>query len=129
VRERFPTELRTLRNRHVNAALVVMVDADRATVEQRCAALDAACTEVGVETRESAERVAVFVPRRNIETWIAYLGGRNVNEDDRYPRLHRERDCDAGVRALWEMCTQQRLREPAPPSLQTACKEYDQRRR
>jgi hypothetical protein len=71
-----------------------------------------------------AKRVAVFIPARNIETWLAYLDGQVVNENDAYPRLERERDCQHHVRRLYEMCQQGVLRQPAPQSLAAACVEY-----
>ncbi len=87
VRERFPRELQALRRRHVAAILAAMVDADRSTVEERIAAFDAACSQTGVPPRRPDEPVAIFVPRRSIETWIAYLSGRDVNESQAYPKL------------------------------------------
>lgn len=127
VRERFPEELRALRRTQVSALLVAMVDADREPVEKRLADFDAACRQSGVGPRTASEPVAVFVPRRNVETWIAYLDGKSVNEGDVYPKLPRERDCASAVRALKAMCDARALREPAPASLQLACIEYDAR--
>lgn len=127
VRTRFPEELRQLRQRHVAATLLVMVDADRSTVAARLDALTETCTQSGVDARRDDDPVAVFVPRRNIETWIAYLGGEDVNERDAYPRLSRERDCAEPVGRLKEMCDTGELREPAPPSLVAACTEYEER--
>ena len=127
VRERFPRELQTLRRRHVAAKLAAMVDADRSTVEERMEAFDAACSQNGVPPRRSEEPVAILVPRRNIETWIAYLSGRDVNEDQVYPKLSRERECAEPVRKLKAMCDAGELRIPAPPSLEVACTEYQTR--
>ena len=124
VRERFPEELKALRRSHVAAVLVVMVDADRSTVQGRIEAFDAVCGHAGVPVRGATEPVAVFVPRRSIETWIAYLAGDSVNERDAYPKLARERECKEAVRILKSMCDGGELREPAPPSLVAACTEY-----
>ena len=70
------------------------------------------------------DRVVLTVPRRNIETWLAYLAGATVNETDSYPRLNRPSDCKPHVRALADMCTTGELRVPAPPSLVAACDEF-----
>ena len=129
VRARFAKELAYYRSRQhrVEQALVVVIDADRRKVAARIAQVEDAATEGGQERRRADDRVAIFVPARNIETWLAYLGGQTVNEDDTYPRLQRERDCQRHVERLYRMCQQGALREPAPPSLEAACTEYRSR--
>lgn len=126
VRARFAKELAYYRARQhrVEQALVVVIDADRRTVAERVEQVDAAAADGGQDRRRPNERVAVFVPARNIETWLAYLDGQAVNEDDTYPRLERERDCQQHVERLYQMCQQGALRAPAPPSLEAACSEY-----
>jgi hypothetical protein len=89
--------------------------------------IEDAAVQCGQDRRRPGERVAIFVPARNIETWLAYLGGQTVNENDTYPRLERERDCQRYVERLYEMCQQGALREPSPPSLEAACTEYRSR--
>jgi hypothetical protein len=129
VRVRFAKELAYYRSRQhrVGQALLVMIDADGRSVAERVGQVEEAAAEGGQERRRADERVAVFVPSRNIETWLAYLDGQNVNEDDRYHRLERERDCQLHVERLYLMCQEGALREPAPPSLETACHEYRSR--
>ena len=87
------------------------------------------CKQQEIPPREDTDPVVVVVPRRNIETWLAYLGGTSVNEVTVYPRLRRERDCDAHANRLYDMCRDERLAEPAPPSLREACDEYRKLRR
>lgn len=126
VRERFAKELAFYRARQhrVGQALVVVIDADDRTVAERVEQLDAAAANGGQQPRQSNERVAVFVPRRTIETWIAYLDGQSVNENATYRRLPRERDCQQHVERLYRMCQEGDLRAPVPPSLVAACSEY-----
>ena len=129
VRERYPIELRAIREER-NAYLIVVTDADSNSTETRRAQLEAECDRQGVPRRNDADPVLVIVPRRSIETWLAYLGGSNVNECDQYRKLARERDCVEHARRLYTMCHErQRLREPVPPSLQEACGEYRRLRR
>ena len=127
VREEFPKEIgayRRNRNR-VGCALVVMLDGDVGDVDARLTTLDEACNQASVAPRDNADRVAVFVPTWNIETWLAYLNGETVDENRKnYPRLPRERDCRSHVDSLVKMCREGRLREPSPPSLRSACQEY-----
>ena len=124
VREQYPRELKALRASTVNAALVVMIDADKTDPTKRLRQLDASCRESGIPPRKTHDRVVLTVPRRNIETWLAYLAGATVNETDSYPRLNRPSDCKPHVRALADMCTTGELRVPAPPSLVAACDEF-----
>lgn len=127
VREQFPTELKELRRCHVSVHLVAITDADRSTVAERKASFDETCRTKGVDPRSDDEPVALLVPRRNIETWIAYLGGENVDEDKAYPKLSRESKCAPAVERLTKMCRKGDLRKPAPPSLEDACEEYTAR--
>lgn len=129
VRERFARELAYYRSRRhrVGQALVVVVDADSLGAQERINQIENAAVEEGQEPREAGERVAIFVPKRNIETWIAYLGGETVDEDTRYPKLNRERQCQNHVERLFRMCEEGELRQPAPPSLEAACAEYRSR--
>lgn len=121
VRERYPHELQAIRQ-IPDACLIVVTDADVHSTESRRAQLDAECDKKGIPRRNEGDRVLVIVPRRNIETWLAYLAGDEVDEETRYPRLKREGDCDRHAEELFRMCHErQRLREPAPPSLREAC--------
>ena len=126
VRKRFPEELRKIRQRQrQRALLVVVIDADAGSTRDRHTQLEQQCREAGVERRMPEDPVIVAVPRRNIETWFEYLRGKPVDETMDYPRLHRESDCRPFADRLDDMChRQQRLDEPAPPSLRDVCEEY-----
>lgn len=122
VRDQFPAYLDAVRKR--GGILVTMIDGDNLSIEKRLRQLDEACRNQGVSPRKSTDKVVVFVPVRNIETWLAYLGGVAVNETDTYPKLRRESDCKPLVIELDKMCKAGELRSPSPPSLETACQEY-----
>lgn len=127
VRERFPKELSAYRsNRHrVAQGLIVILDGDAQGVAGRLGQLENVCQTQGIKPREKDEHVAIVVPTWNIETWLCYLSGTEVDEGNRnYPRLDRPRDCQQYVHRLHEMCQQGALRQPAPASLQIACEEY-----
>ena len=128
VREQYPEEVQFYRSRQyrVSQALIVLIDADE---RDRYRELSDALNTNSVPDRNDTERVAVFAPARNIETWLAYLAGQDVDEGERYSRLPRERACQQHVDTLVQMCDTGRLREPAPPSLQQACNEYGSRLR
>ena len=117
VREQYPQQLRASRAATVNVVLVVMIDGDTAGSVQRMRQLDESCRLSGIAPRTDADRVIVLVPERNIETWLAYLGGATVEETTDYPRLDRPSDCKTHVRVLTDMCDRSQLRQPAPQSL------------
>jgi hypothetical protein len=124
------TELSAYRsNRHrVAQGLVAVIDGDDKGVDARLKELANTCQAQSVTPRQNDDRVAVVVPTWNIETWLAYLSGSDVDEGkDDYPRLRRPRDCQPHVNVLYEMCQQDSLRQPSPPSLEAACTEYRSR--
>ena len=126
IRRRFPIELQELRKQHGNVSLVVLVDGDRYGLSERLTQLDTACDQERVPRRQANESVFVFVPTWSIETWLAYLDGQSVVEDEsNYPRLPRQKDCKHHVEKLVDMCRTGQLKEPAPPSLTAACVEYE----
>jgi hypothetical protein len=79
-----------------------------------------------LDRREADERICILVPKRNIETWIHALFGRDVNENERYPKLKREGDCQPAVEQLITY-----LREGLPdemiPSLRHGGRELNER--
>ena len=124
VRTRYPAALRAIRGRRRDY-LIVVTDADAGSTEARWAQLETECERQQIARRQDDDQVLVVVPRRNIETWLAYLGGTRVDEVTSYPRLRRERDCAAQANHLYAMRHEvQRLDEAAPPSLREACEEY-----
>jgi len=125
VRSRYAPEVRGLRSAaSVARALVVAIDADTAGVQERERQLTAALKDEGLRARKPGERILHIIPERNIETWLRYLQGNDVDTATAYPRLPRERDCAPLVTDLKAMCDSGALRKPAPPSLERACKEY-----
>ena len=105
--------------------MLAMTDADTHTVDERIRDCQGTCTAQGVAFREPTDQVAFAVPARNIESWIAYLQGREVDETTVYPRLPHESDCQDAVESLHAMCQAGALREPAPESLKHACGEFE----
>lgn len=124
VREQYPREVKAYRSKcnHVSISLVVLIDADTKTVTQRLNQLDSALEDDSQLKRLEDEKIAVFVPKRNIETWIHYLEVETFDEETPYPKLEKEGDCKPYVEKLVKQCYGG-LDENAPPSLQTACGE------
>ena len=119
-------ELKAYRSRSTRAAtcLIVSSDADDNTVVERIQTFRDMRAETGVAFRNEGEHVAFIIPRRNIETWLAYLRGEAVNEVEGYRKYGFESECRDQVVRLDEMCRQQKLEPQPPPSLETACIEF-----
>ena len=63
VRERYALEVKAHRSKnYLNICLIVVIDADKGTVAERIKQLDS----VLEEKRHYKEKIAIFVPRRNI---------------------------------------------------------------
>ena len=123
VRIRFPNELRAYRSKsnHLQNGLIVVVDADVREVNDRLRNFDAACDQNDIDPKQNAERVLFVVPKRNIETWLAYLRGETVDEATVYPRYGCESECRPDVDKLDQMCKAGELTGDPPPSLQRCC--------
>ena len=122
VRQHYPERVKKYRrdSHHVFVALVVMIDADAKSVEQRLRELERELVRVAPPGRQADERIAVLVPRRSIETWIRYLQGEEVNEEERYPHLERPGDCREAAGAMARLVERREAPADAPPSLRTA---------
>lgn len=129
VREKFAKELDIYRQRKARASsgLIVMIDADTNEVQSRINDFEEACNARQIPFRTEEDTVAIVVPKRNIETWIHYLNGTQVDEDTGYQKLPRERLCGPAVQELVRLCRSTGLSEDAPTSLLAACGEYQGR--
>ncbi|AFY48125.1 hypothetical protein Nos7524_2282 [Nostoc sp. PCC 7524] len=125
VRESYAAEVKAFRSKnYISGMLVVLIDADTKNVEDRLKQLNDALIKDLQKSRETDEAIAIFVPKRNIETWIHYLQGETVNEETVYAKFpHNESACKPDVENLADKCRQGSLDANAPPSLQAACGE------
>ncbi|MDY6782314.1 MAG: hypothetical protein SW833_07150 [Cyanobacteriota bacterium] len=127
VRTQYPVEVKAYRQNknRVSIGLVVLIDADKETSKQHFKELEDALENDSQQNRQSDEAIAIFVPKRNIETWIDYLRDyKNVNEEDEYLKFTKnEASCKPDVGKLAERCRSQDLPKNAPPSLKNACEE------
>jgi len=129
VKQRFPIELNIYRQRRQRAAsaMITMIDADTKSIQERIKELEDECTKKQISFRTSGESVGIAVPKRNIETWIHFLNGSIVNEEEVYQKLNRERDCSPAVKNLVQLCRTTGLSKDSPSSLLEACIEYNER--
>lgn len=128
IRNRYPDEVETYRQEsaRMQFGLLTAIDADKHAVQVRHQQLDNELDASDLEKRRRNEQICVLVPKRNIETWIYALFGREVNEKDAYPKLEKESECQPAVKQLVEY-----LRHDVPddliPSLRRGCQELDDR--
>ena len=125
VRENYPKEVKAFRS-HLHAQpdtrLVVMTDADVLTVTQLLRNLEETLVANHLSERRPNEPIGIFIPKRNIETWIYFLMGQEVDESTVYRHLDRESECKPWVAELARN-RRQPLPEAAPSSLRFACRE------
>lgn len=129
VRMKFPDELKIFRQRRQRAAsaLIAMIDADTQSVQERIQGFKDECNARHIPFRSADDATAIAAPKRNIETWIRHLEGQPCDEETAYPKLARQRECKHAVSRLVQQCHQAGLYEDAPPSLSSACDEYNTR--
>lgn len=79
VRENFVVQVRVCRTRQAQTGMIVLLDADTRTVQQRLDALDQSLVETGQRRIESGQdTIARLIPKRNVETWILFLARKGV---------------------------------------------------
>jgi len=86
VRSTYSAEVKANRIRCAGgtAALIVMIDSDTHSVQERLAQLGQALHENGVHKIRHAEQIAHLIPKRNVETWILCLNEQAVDEATDY---------------------------------------------
>ncbi len=124
VLDQYPTEVKALRRTpHVSQAVISMIDADDRTTEDRKREHDSALKKSGQEHRNNREKIAILVPRRNIETWIHHLLGEAVDEHGKYPRFRgKESKCAPAAEEFARRCPND-MRDTDLPSLHDGCAE------
>ncbi|MBK9170227.1 MAG: hypothetical protein IPM24_22590 [Bryobacterales bacterium] len=94
VRQRYAVEVAAIRARSKKAAtaLVVLIDADTGTVDERARQLAQALASEGLRPRDQDENIAHFIPKRAIETWTLCLHRHAVDEETSYRKDSRVDD-------------------------------------
>lgn len=65
-----------------NSGVLTIVDADALAVAQRKAQMESELRALGEGPRGANEPIAIWVPRRHIETWLVYLCGGTATEEE-----------------------------------------------
>ena len=114
-------------------ALFVLIDADKQPEGGRENELAKHLDAAGLKPRQAGERIALWVPRRHLETWVHFLTRGEANEQTDYkdgPRRVKEREhLPAAERFAKLLKGRQSLPFGAIPSLKKAVAEFDRLRR
>jgi hypothetical protein len=85
VNRQYPLEVSRLRSRsYQNLAVVVGTDADEMSVQQRAAELADMLVHAKCGPRDASERIVLWIPKWNIETWLLYFAGDVRDEGANY---------------------------------------------
>ncbi len=127
IRGKFVKEVRAHRQKTshspVGTILIVLIDADLYSVKERIKQLNDALEMDEQERVKDSEKIGIFVPKRNIETWIYYGRGEAVDEETAYPKLSKESHCKDSVNNYVTQICANKLPADAPTSLNHACTE------
>jgi hypothetical protein len=127
----YPALVETYRrkaNFQQNLAVVVMMDADEQTLAEKMRWFDKAVDEekarLNQQTRGQDEKIAIFLPARNIETWFRYVDGHpDCDERTDYKRFYSNDFAELAAEKLATEICPRGLPKAAPVSLHQACLE------
>lgn len=124
IRENYAQQVAELRNFLARRAtvLIVVVDADAQTVDERVHELDVRLQADGQQARQSDEPILLIIPRRNVETWMCFLYDNAVDEETDYKPECKRLDDGEFARRFADFAYP--LRNPlptCPASLRRAC--------
>lgn len=86
VLQRYAAEVTAYRSQanHLSLAPLTVIDADTREVHHIHRRLEERLQNANIESRQMDERIALLVPKRNVETWIVYLQDISVDEQSDY---------------------------------------------
>jgi hypothetical protein len=127
VEDQISLEAEALRRRHASTILLVIEDADDSSVDAVKSRLD----EKLPAPRGETEQIAYVIPKWHIQTWLAYMDGKTVEESDkktykeRYTNISESKEAHPFIDRLAENCMENRELKSPPDSLVAACEEFE----
>lgn len=127
VADNISQETEALRRRQASTILLVIQDADELTVDGAKLNLDAKLQR----PRGSDEQIVYIIPKWHIQTWIAYLDGENVDEENKKTYKNKYRTISEGkaahpvIDSLADRCRKNIPLESPPASLIATCEEFN----
>ena len=130
VRKQYKINLRAIRRFNYNArTLIVCTDADVHSLEERKLSFSNECSNVEPEIydRTKKEPVIIWIPKRNIETWIEFFkhDGNGVNEEAQYKINNKNVKCKEEARKMSDFLQGKRDYKDYLSSLEDAYEEYE----
>lgn len=131
IRKQFPAEVRAYRSKcsHLNICLLVMIDADPGNSPgDRINMLHESLRKKGIDPVKPEDRIALVVPRRNIESWMHFVIDNVIDEKTDYKHDHSDSDSRLCGERLKQIQMQFRAGSTAdalPPSLGEAIREIE----
>lgn len=125
VREAFSKELaaRRRRPRTEHLWLVVVTDGDRFSPDQRRNQLEKEVEDQNLARPGTDEKVVVFVPCRNLESWFKWIETGKIDEATNYKNRFPNARPTQYAKQLSNKC-QVLTTDDSPPSLQDACEQW-----
>ena len=126
VREEYSKEARLLSSRYKykREVLVVCSDADSYSVKKKVKSLDDEVIRFNKEWDRKRFPILMWIPKREIETWIHYLRGENVDEQTSYRHSGNPERCKKEVVRFKEYCQDVIKIDEVPQSMIFAKGEY-----
>lgn len=127
VEDHISVEVDLLRSRQASTILLLIQDADELSVDQVKANLDAKLPS----PRDDNEPIAYIIPKWHIQTWMAYLDGKSVDETDKdafkntYGKISESKEAHPFIDSLAKNCRETPQLESPPDSLVAACEEFE----
>ncbi len=116
VRRDFPKEIQRLNATSYNKqVLIVCTDADKYTIDERKSFLDKEVKSQGVQWDKQNAPIMVWIPKRQIETWIHALNHESVDENMTFPHSGKPVSCKEQAKKFSMYC--QDLIELEPSAL------------
>ena len=125
VEKEFPRVVKEYRGKgREQVALLVATEADQQTITQRLNCLATTLADEKLPARDDHERIALWIPKWNVETWILSLLGNDIDEDHNYKHKVKKPDYKALAEAFVTRMRDFHNRETESlPSLEIAFKE------
>ena len=127
VKTNYPLEMGFLRrNAFRKILLITCIDADWYSFKERMEQLDWALDKMGIEARDDKDLAMVWIPKREIETWIHYLRGEDVDEEMSFRHDGNLVSCRNEAKMMVKICQDPNAIEfdRTLPSLSDAVTEY-----
>jgi len=131
VRNQYPLQVESIRNKSCKYFLVTIIDADTDSVEQHYRELDQELVKAGQKKRGDSDPIVIFIPKRNIETWIKCLSEEaEVSEEEDYKRKVQGDDLSKAVELFYSLSLLAEEKRPpyCPDSLTRAFPEMERLR-